>query len=176
MPENNFHVYEKESWIGNIWKVFFLCFRMNPEPSTLIRQKPSRQKNFKYCSREGLSASISMKTLMWRSGVPTMQSTKIVSVITVCNGEWIINLTSVHYGSTITKGIFPALKESMGNPSPAGMRLYFCNKHFVTNFTLNFWLAICIFKGGSYIVNRYVIIQKVWLTAYYSLCVRHIDT
>lgn len=64
MSEKNFHVYENESWVGNISKVFLLCFRMNPGPSTLIKQKSSRKMNFKYCSEEGLPASISIKTLM----------------------------------------------------------------------------------------------------------------
>lgn len=156
MSKKNFHVYENESWIGNIWKVFLLCFRMNPGPSTLIKQKPSRQKNFKYCSREGLSASISMKT-MWRSGVPIIQGTKITSVMTVCNGEQSINLANVHLWQYNYKRYFCSTEGKHGWPFSTRYEASFFVINFLINFIFNFWLAL-FFKGSGYIANGQMII------------------
>lgn len=177
MPENNFHVYENESWIGNIWKVFLLCFRMNLGPSTLIRQKPSRQKDFKYCSREGLLASISMNTLLWRSGVPTIQGTKNTSVMIVCNEEQSINLANVHLWQHNCKRYFCSIEGKHEWP----FSIRYETSFFVISFSwkisylISDWLYV-FFKGGGYIANGYMIIQRVWLRACYTPCVRHIDT
>jgi len=149
MSEKNFHVYENESWIGNICKAFLLCFRMSPGPSTLIRQKSSRQKNFKYCSRDGLSASISMKTLTWRSGVPAIRSTKFTSVMIVCKGEQTINLANVHLWQYSYERYFCSAEgKHEWLFSTRYEASFFCTDLSVTNFIFNFWLAACIFQGG----------------------------
>lgn len=146
MSENNFHMYENESWIGNIWKVFLLCFRMNPGPSSLTRQKTKQTKEFKYCRREGLSANI--------SNVKVRCSHNKVYKNHICHDSLQWGTKNVlgkclFMSVQLQKVFLKPWRKAWWSLLHQVWSFIFCDQLSMTNAIFNFWLAICTFQGGQ---------------------------